>query len=168
MKVQRSWHGAFLGSSLRAAVVATMAMPATAARENADVAVKTECAAWVVSVIVIVDGVVTRKDGGPCHCGDDACENSRSNALFHGQVQARVHRDAALQFAGPPRPKLQIYFWIGSTKLLVRRGATSNHFISSIWGERVTWEHQPLNLIQPRRPTNTERSNAGLESMHCH
>jgi len=26
--------------------------------------VKTECAAWVVSVIVIADGVATRKDGG--------------------------------------------------------------------------------------------------------
>ena len=85
--MQRSCHGAFLGSSLRAAVVATMAMPATAARENADVAVKTEWAAWVVSVIVIVEGVATRKERGPVTVAsfvDDACENSRSegNALL--------------------------------------------------------------------------------------
>lgn len=51
-KVQWSCHDAFLGRSLRAAVSATTAMPATAAREYADVAVKTWCIAWVASVIV--------------------------------------------------------------------------------------------------------------------
>lgn len=42
MKVARSCHGAFLGRSARAAVDATTAMAATAAREYADVAVKTD------------------------------------------------------------------------------------------------------------------------------
>jgi hypothetical protein len=45
MNVQRSCHVAFFGRSLREAVVATTAMPATAASENADVAVKTGGAA---------------------------------------------------------------------------------------------------------------------------
>ena len=53
MNVTRSCHGAFFGSNLRAAVVATTAMPATAAREYADVAVKTE-GAWVVISFSVV------------------------------------------------------------------------------------------------------------------
>jgi hypothetical protein len=42
MKVTRSCHDASLGSSLREAITPKTAMPATAARENADVAVKTD------------------------------------------------------------------------------------------------------------------------------
>ena len=52
MKVARSCHGAFLGRSARAAVDATSAMPATPAREYADVAVNTD-GAWVDSSIVV-------------------------------------------------------------------------------------------------------------------
>lgn len=52
MKVARSCHGAFLGRSARAAVDATSAMPATPAREYADVAVKTD-GVWVDSSIVV-------------------------------------------------------------------------------------------------------------------
>lgn len=51
MKVARSCHDAFLGSSARAAVDATSAIPATPAREYADVAVKTD-GGWVDSSIV--------------------------------------------------------------------------------------------------------------------
>ena len=51
MKVARSCHGAFLGSRARAAIDATTPMPATAAREYADVAVKTD-GGWVNSSIV--------------------------------------------------------------------------------------------------------------------
>ena len=54
MKVQRSCHVALFGSSLREAVVVMMPMLATAARENADVAVKTVGATWVASVIAVV------------------------------------------------------------------------------------------------------------------
>jgi len=70
MKVQRSCHVALLGSSLREAVVAMTPMPATAARENADVAVKTGGAVWVASAIVVgfryafVDGVGNRQAAG--------------------------------------------------------------------------------------------------------
>ena len=125
--MQRSCHGAFLGSSLRAAVVATMAMPATAARENADVAVKTECAAWVVSVIVIADGVATRKDGGALSLWRAlstttmrAKTRGATRFSFPWQVQAPVRRDAALSSLDRrDQPKLQIYFWVGCTKLLV-------------------------------------------------
>ena len=112
MKVQRSCHGAFLGSSLRAAVVATMAMPATAARENADVAVKTECAAWVVSVIVIADGVATRKDrGGPCHCGE-LCRRQR--------CVRKLEEQRAFPFHSRSRPRsaatLPSVRWTAETK----------------------------------------------------
>ena len=54
MNVQRSCHVALFGSSLREAVAARTPRPATAARENADVAVKTGGATWVASAIVIV------------------------------------------------------------------------------------------------------------------
>ena len=54
MKVRRSCHVALFGSSLRDAVVAMTPMLATAARENADVAVKTGGATWVASAIVVV------------------------------------------------------------------------------------------------------------------
>ena len=53
MKVQRSCHVTLFGSSLREAVVAMTPMLATAARENADVAVKTGGTTWVASVIVV-------------------------------------------------------------------------------------------------------------------
>ena len=54
MKVQLSCHVALFGSSLREAVVARMPMLATAARESAQVTVKTGGATWVVSAIVVI------------------------------------------------------------------------------------------------------------------
>ena len=54
IKVARSCHGAFLGRSARAAVDATSAMPATPAREYADVAVKTDGACVDSSIVVSV------------------------------------------------------------------------------------------------------------------
>ena len=53
MKVQRSYHVALIGSSLREAVVSMTPMLAIAARENADVAVKTGGITWVASFIVV-------------------------------------------------------------------------------------------------------------------
>jgi len=70
MNVQRSCHVALFGSSLREAVAATTPMLATAARENADVAVKTGAATWVASAIVVfflyasVEGVMGNGQAG--------------------------------------------------------------------------------------------------------
>jgi hypothetical protein len=53
MNVQRSCHVASFGSSLREAVTATTPMPATAAREKADIAVKTGVADCIAASAIV-------------------------------------------------------------------------------------------------------------------
>ena len=96
MKVARSCHGAFLGRSARAAVDATSAMPATPAREYADVAVKTDGACVDSSIVVSVS------DSGEIS-GEGWAVGSKSGRKNVTMVSVSLQlRDARLQDPLPP------------------------------------------------------------------
>ena len=92
MKVTRSCHGAFLGSSARAAVDATSPMPATPAREYADVAVKTD-GGWVDSSIVA--GQWSRENSSVRGPGAVGSKAGRDVTMVRSKV--RVRRGSGLR-----------------------------------------------------------------------